>query len=37
MKEDAIKIISNLSDRYGDKLIELMDYYGVNNLAVVTE
>ncbi len=31
-----IKKISELSDRYGDKLLELMDKYNKNNLREIT-
>lgn len=31
-----IKKISKLSDRYGDKLLELMDRYSANNLQEIT-
>lgn len=32
-----IKKISEMSDRYGDKLIELMDRYKVTGLREITE
>lgn len=35
-KTDYIKKISNASDRYGDKLIKLMDEYQANNLKDIT-
>lgn len=31
------KLISQASDRYGSKLIELMNYYNVHNLQMVSE
>lgn len=31
-----IKFVSEKSDRYGNELINMMDYYGVNNLATLT-
>lgn len=31
-----INLISDLSDDYGDKLLELMDYYHKNNLREIT-
>ena len=36
-KWNYIKKISKLSNRYGDKLLELMDRYNVNNLREITE
>ena len=36
-KWNYIEKISKLSDRYGDKLLELMDRYNVNNLREITE
>lgn len=36
-KDYYINKISSLSNRYGDKLIELMDLYNCNNLQQVTE
>lgn len=35
-KSDYINKISELSDRYGDKLLILMDKYGVDNLNSIT-
>ena len=35
-KEDYIRLISKRSDRYGNRLIELMDGCGCNNLQEVT-
>ena len=35
-KEQYIKLISSKSDRYGDKLLELMDKYNKNNLMEIT-
>lgn len=35
-KDFYIKKISELSDRYGDKLLDLMDKYGVDNLSTIT-
>lgn len=31
-KDDLIKVISSQSSRYGDKLVEFMDLYGLENL-----
>ncbi len=36
-KWNYIEKISKLSDRYGDKLLELMDKYNANNLREITE
>ncbi len=36
-KWDYIEKISKLSNRYGDKLLELMDKYNANNLREITE
>ena len=35
-KDDYIKLISSKSDRYGDKLVLLMDKYNKNNLRDIT-
>ncbi len=35
-KDDYIKLISSNSDRYGDKLVLLMDKYNKNNLRDIT-
>lgn len=35
-KDDYIKLISRLSDRYGDKLLMLMDECDKNNLMSIT-
>lgn len=35
-KDDYIKLISPNSDRYGDKLLLLMDKYNKNNLRDIT-
>ena len=35
-KDDYIKLISSKSDRYGDKLVVLMDKYNKNNLRDIT-
>ena len=35
-KDDYIKLISANSDRYGDKLLLLMDKYNKNNLRDIT-
>lgn len=35
-KTELIKIISAASDRYGDKLIDFMDKYDLQNLAQAT-
>ena len=35
-KDDYIKLISSISDRYGDKLVLLMDKYNKNNLRDIT-
>jgi len=35
-KDDYIKLISSNSDRYGDKLLLLMDKYNKNNLRDIT-
>ena len=36
-KDRYINAISKVSDRYGDKLIELMNLYRVGNLSEITE
>lgn len=35
-KWDYIKLISNLSDLYGNKLLEMLDYYNKDNLQDIT-
>jgi len=35
-KDDYIKLISSNSDRYGDKLVLLMDKYNKSNLRDIT-
>lgn len=35
-KDDYIKLISSNSNKYGDKLLELMDKYNKNNLMDIT-
>ena len=35
-KDDYIKLISANSNKYGDKLLELMDKYNKNNLRDIT-
>ena len=35
-KWDYIKLISTLSDLYGNKLLEMLDYYNKDNLQDIT-
>lgn len=35
-KSDYIKIIKEFSTQYGDKLVDLMEQFGVNSLSEVT-
>ena len=35
-KDDYIKLISSNSNKYGDKLLELMDKYNKSNLMDIT-
>ena len=36
-KQECIEILRRLSDRYGDKLVDLMEKYNAHSLAEVTE
>ena len=36
-KQECIEVLRRFSDKYGDKLVDLMEKYNVNSLAEVTE
>lgn len=35
-KWEYIRLISDISDRYGDKLLMMLEYYGKNNIQEIT-